>query len=367
MDSIIRYMAGDYDVYTELAKKVSFFREAQVSKRFLAILEEMFTPEEAYICLELFEPATCQELAKRLNTDEKSLQATLDSLVDRGMIYNGKTQYGFSSSLHHDVVADTGVHTGPHAISQKVKDLWADYFRNEAPEKFVNMIPKPGEIRRGPMIWPAIKALELSPNILPEQILPEENWKLRIENAKRRIIAPCGCRVVWGVCNHPLETCFANFDNPRGEYFLGKPGRLLREISLEETMQIVYAAEEDGLVHWGQCYCCSCCCENLFPITKTKRFDLMAPNRFLAVVNEELCKGCQTCVERCPFEAIEMRQIANSKKLKADINSDKCKGCGLCIVGCKQKAIRYEIVRPPEYLLARNEIEISNWGFYDLK
>jgi hypothetical protein len=44
-------MSGD-GVYSELAKKLG----APVSKRFLAILDTMFTPEEAKICLELFAP-----------------------------------------------------------------------------------------------------------------------------------------------------------------------------------------------------------------------------------------------------------------------------------------------------------------------
>ena len=60
-------------------------------------------------------------------------------------------------------------------------------------------------------------------------------------------------------------------------------------------------------MHWGDCYCCDCCCENLYPVTRDKRWDLMTPNRFLAVVDEEKCTGCEECVERCPFEAIEMK------------------------------------------------------------
>ena len=35
------------------------------------------------------------------------------------------------------------------------------------------------------------------------------------------------------------------------------------------------------------------------------------------------------------------------------IRPEKCKGCGLCIIKCKQDALRYEIVRPPEYIKGR--------------
>jgi Pyruvate/2-oxoacid:ferredoxin oxidoreductase delta subunit len=344
-------MSGNGE-YVRLAEKLG----APKTTRFLSILEEMFSPEEANICLELFVPATCQELASRLGDDEKNVSQKLGDLVDRGILTRGKTQYAFHTTLlgfHHDV-ADTGVHTGPHAMSQKVKDLWADFFYNEWSVNWVKMASERKEAGgHGIMITPAIGALELSPNISPEQILPQENWKMQIQLAKRRIVAPCGCRILWGKCDHPLMTCFACFDNSRGEYYLNQPGRLLKEVSLEEALEIVRANEEAGLVHWGVCYCCPDACEMLHSYTKANRLDLVEPNRFEATVNEDLCTGCQDCVEKCPFDAIEMRKPANSKKLKAHVIAENCKGCGVCIVGCKQKALRYELVRPPEYLKAR--------------
>ena len=364
------------DAYIELATKLG----EPESERFVRLLEEMFTPLEADICRELFAPATCPELAIRLDMGEEELSKVLDNLIDRGALTRGRTQFAFHDSVlgfHHDVVADTAPHTGPNAVSQKVKDLWNDYFRNEWSYTFLNKAIKTKEAGgRSLPIWPAIGALERSPNISPDDIMPEENWKLRIENAKRRILAPCGCRVSWGGCtDHPLMTCFACFDRPRGEYYLNQPGRLLKEVTLAETMDIVRECEESGLVHWGDCYCCSCSCENLFPVTRDKRYDLMTPNRYLAVVDEDKCKGCQDCMERCPFEAVEMRKTANSKKLKANVAPEKCKGCGVCIVGCKHSALTYQIVRPPEYLKPRAAPgkpgapprTVPVFGLYDLK
>lgn len=362
-------------VYTELGAKLG----VPDSERFTRLLEAMFTPFEAEVCRELFEPATCPELAARMGVQAEELSRTLDGLIDRGALTRGKTQYAFHSSVlgfHHDVVADTAPHTGPYAVSREIKDLWNDFFRNEWSYTFLNNAIKTQQAGgRSLPIWPAIGALERSPNIRPEDIMPEEDWRLRIENAKRRIIAPCGCRVSWGGCDHPLMTCFACFDRPRGEYYLNQPGRLLKEVTLAETLDIVRECEETGLVHWGDCYCCACSCENLFPVTRAHRFDLMTPNRFQAVVDEDRCKGCQDCIERCPFEAVEMRKTVGSKKLKAYVVAEKCKGCGVCIVGCKQNALTYRIVRPPEYLRPQPSPgqsgapvrKIPIFGLYDLK
>jgi Fe-S-cluster-containing hydrogenase component 2 len=51
-----------------------------------------------------------------------------------------------------------------------------------------------------------------------------------------------------------------------------------------------------------------------------------------AVVDKELCTGCETCVGECPVEAIEMIDG------KAHIN-DSCVDCGACVEVCPVEAI----------------------------
>jgi heterodisulfide reductase subunit A len=53
-----------------------------------------------------------------------------------------------------------------------------------------------------------------------------------------------------------------------------------------------------------------------------------------AVIDEELCSGCQLCVNLCPFTAITY----NKEKGISEINDALCKGCGTCVSACPSGA-----------------------------
>jgi len=55
-----------------------------------------------------------------------------------------------------------------------------------------------------------------------------------------------------------------------------------------------------------------------------------------AVVNEDICCGCQTCVKVCPYSAISYIEERNV----SHVNEILCKGCGTCGSACPSGAIR---------------------------
>ena len=57
----------------------------------------------------------------------------------------------------------------------------------------------------------------------------------------------------------------------------------------------------------------------------------------IAVINEDSCSWCGKCLEACPFDAIEKRNV-NSREI-AVVNSSVCKGCGMCAPVCPPDAI----------------------------
>jgi heterodisulfide reductase subunit A len=58
-----------------------------------------------------------------------------------------------------------------------------------------------------------------------------------------------------------------------------------------------------------------------------------------AHVNDSLCAGCFECLQVCPYQAIERREILDSEgALLREVawpNPAMCEGCGLCTVTCR--------------------------------
>ncbi len=54
----------------------------------------------------------------------------------------------------------------------------------------------------------------------------------------------------------------------------------------------------------------------------------------VAVINENLCSGCATCVIACPYGAINKDEKGVTRVTEA-----QCKGCGTCAASCPERAI----------------------------
>jgi heterodisulfide reductase subunit A len=59
----------------------------------------------------------------------------------------------------------------------------------------------------------------------------------------------------------------------------------------------------------------------------------------IAVVDEDLCSGCSTCISICPYNAIEKIE-EKDEKIHAKVNEALCMGCGACVPCCPSSAIQ---------------------------
>jgi len=56
----------------------------------------------------------------------------------------------------------------------------------------------------------------------------------------------------------------------------------------------------------------------------------------VAVVDADMCTGCETCVDTCPSEAIHMEDGI------AVVDADLCVDCEACVDECPAEAIHME-------------------------
>ncbi len=208
----------------------------------------------------------------------------------------------------------------------------------------------------------ALTELDRAIKDLPD-IEPFDDMREILKAQETRTVCSCTCRKrrtdLGMACEHSHDINCFQF-NRGGEYALARGTG--RQLSYEEALTLVDEIEQDGLVHnWRNdrnmsmpvmCNCCIDCCMIWHPVD-THKADIgkfWAKSRFEARVDQSLCTGCQACVDRCMFDAIEMVKVPGTKKLKAQIDPEKCFGCGACVLTCPPEALSMKTVRPPEFV-----------------
>jgi ferredoxin len=235
----------------------------------------------------------------------------------------------------------------PFGVRQKspdldeLGDLWEKYYE----EGFGRALHTGFQMSRA---LPAMNAPK-------EQVIPYEDAVKIVENAPPAAILPCPCRQAARNCDDPLNVCIV-FGQ---EFYGGSPPGMpvidpsqmvssprMRPAPADEVVEVLSIAEKAGLVHctmnsqedfWVLCNCCSHACHLLRGVTMLDIPHAVAPSSYWAVVDEDLCNGCEVCVDRCQVSAISM----NDGDI-AEIDYERCLGCGVCISSCNRDALQLE-------------------------
>lgn len=326
------------DVYAQLIKKINYPNLS--SERLLRIFRRLASPDEARVLLEL--PSEPADMARKLGIGEDRIREMIRELTEKGLIITT----GKGPRMVRDVTQfhDANLASSDKWVDTELLDLWKDFYEVEW---FPTMgsIPSDAYVRYIRVV-PAWTAIQRSPDIAPQRLRKEENLAELVKSADAIAVVPCTCRRSMRRCQAPLHNCVVF--NRGAEYAIGRGAG--RQISADEAMAIFSESERLGLVHtWPffasprlneVCNCCSDCCGIFDAGLKFGTIDrILEKAHVRADVDRGLCNGCQDCVERCFFAAIEMQQTPQSKKLKAVVHPDKCFGCGVCVLGCEVGAI----------------------------
>ncbi len=342
------------DAYQILAQKHGYGD----SLRYRKILEFLMTPEQAELVVYL--PATFEEVAAKTGLTVNKVKREIDQLYRKGVVIpkdfdtlEGARFTRMVLQLHDATEASQLTEKIYGAKASQYWALWEDFCQKEwyaahAQEYAKFQVPPERVI-------PAYKAIE---DILG--ITPYDDIREIIKAATLMAVVPCSCRVQARRTDLAINNCLqfgrsAEYAIKRGSGW---------QVDYTGALRAIDEAEETGEVHMWQnwrtltygvmCHCTNDACVNWTPLVQynvpiAKR---AAKSRFEAVVNQELCDGCQTCVDRCQFDAIEMVRPAGSRKYKAAINLGKCYGCGVCVIKCDSQALGLKLVRPLDYIPA---------------
>ncbi len=348
----------DLELYKNLAERFDkdMIVGAPMTQSLLKILMLLFNPDEADIAITLpFQNIPLDEAKKLYPEKGDQIEEILDNMAKRGTVFrDNKPGRGKRYRLLPSLVgwAETPIwHGKPTQQAKDLAPLWNDY-RREAFSK---------EMARG---VPLMRVIPIHTSLKDEsEVLPFDAIKPLVDGTNYQAVAHCPCRKMAEfrdqACDYSTENCL-HFGS-MGRYMVEHD--LAKEITKEESMEILKAADDEGLVHiinnmHGHldtiCNCCGCCCAFLVPINEHTGLDILSYSNYLAKIDREKCASCGTCEDRCPVDAIEMGDDA------AEVDETICIGCGICTPACDTEAVRLmlrEKVKPPpqvgEFLEAR--------------
>jgi Na+-translocating ferredoxin:NAD+ oxidoreductase subunit B len=331
------------DVYVRLVEKLNY---PNTNSSYLnRILKKMATTDDARILLEL--PAAPGVLAAKTGMSEDKVQRRIEELTEKGLIVPSREGPRFVSSVTQ--FHDANLSSAEKWVDTELLDLWKEFYEVEWFPAMANVTWD--QYVQYVCVVPAWAAVQKSPGVSPDALPIEDNLEKLVNSADVIAVVPCTCRRSMRRCQADLENCVVF--NRGAEYAINRGAG--RRITAEEAMKIFVESEKWGLVHtWPFaaskrlneiCNCCIDCCGIFDAGLKYENVAaVLRKSHLKAAIDADLCNGCQDCVERCFFGAIEMARGPGELKLKATIDEEKCFGCGVCVLACPVDAITMKLL-----------------------
>jgi NAD-dependent dihydropyrimidine dehydrogenase PreA subunit len=303
----------------------------------IKILKRLFSEEDAELFLNMSQvPETPEAVAERLKRDPEKLALQMEKMAMAGLLFRVRRTDSVKYTAIPYVV---GIYEFQiDKIDTKMAKDMEDYFE-EAFGKNMQSFKTP-----------VLRTVPINESITVRwPVAPFEDVVQIINKQKKLAIAPCICRKISSLlgkgCDKPLETCFI-FGTPADYYVENGMGRY---VTKEEAIKIAKNNDEAGLVMQpfnsqtvgSMCSCCGCCCGVLRSLKMQNYPAKAVQSNYYVQVDPEMCASCETCIDRCQMDAIEMIDDI------ASVNLDRCIGCGLCVTTCSGEALSL-MMKPEE-------------------
>lgn len=320
------------DVYVRLREKMDDLGTGYPATKSgveIRILKRLFAEEEADLFIQLTPLLeTAEDVAKRLDGDIGRIAELMARMANKGLLF--RHQKGdvlrYAPQPYVAGIFDLQVGTMDRELALDM-DEYYDTALGAIPQSFNTPLFRTIPINRALVTqWP---------------IAPYEDALGIVESHDVFAVTPCVCRT-WRKlsdkgCAKPVEACLQLGSS--AHHFIDQG--IGRFISREDAKEMIKTSAEAGLVlqpfnsqKIGTiCSCCGDCCAMLRSLKKQPVPAAAVQSNYYAEVDAEDCSGCETCLDRCQMEAIDMVDEI------AEINLDRCIGCGLCVSTCETDAV----------------------------
>lgn len=355
------------DVYEKLAQKLdacpSGFPRTESGIE-LKLLAKIFTPEEAAMANDLLlRPETVAQIAERTGRDPARTAELLGMMMQKGQITGFPMGEDFAFILLPFIVGIYFFQVG--SVDEELARLFEEYHKEWSE----------GVFKSSPTHHRIISVDKSIP--VDVEVFPYERAETILADAKSFGLFPCMCKLqkinLGEGCGHPHMSCLLYA--PQEGAFDNMPG--IQTLSREEAFGKLKEFEDAGLVHTAGnvregmgsmdyiCSCCTCSCTFLRGLAEYGIENSIAKTNFYAVVDEEECAGCETCLDRCNFNAISVEDVSH-------VDVKKCTGCGLCVITCPSEALSLarkseeDKVEPPRNMIEWRQARAQDRGI-DMK
>ncbi|HCE45973.1 MAG TPA: 4Fe-4S ferredoxin [Lentisphaeria bacterium] len=301
-------------------------------------LNIFLSPDEAYLAsIFPFKEVTSIELASHAGWGQEKVESTLNSLAEKGAVFDFKLEegrvYWLLTPSVFGFIEFSMMKIRRDLPMGKLAGLLDAYEENHLKKE---VFGSKTQISRALVDFDVPVSSQIMTTSEIEQLIIESGGGCAQTcycRQKKQLLGK-GCTLT-----PPQETCFTI--SKAGADFLVRRGFGVR-ITAEEMIGRVRKLGKLGLIHVTDnirskpsfiCNCCGCCCVLLSGITQKKIPHAVSPTQYILNINRELCRGCGRCAEKCQIKSIS---IGNKK---AELDSLNCLGCGSCIKFCGHGAL----------------------------
>ena len=308
---------------------------------FYEMVEEMFTPEEAEVNNVMPRgPFTAKDMAKQMGRDVAEIKGILETMANKGicMATNMDGTQFYQSARFMPGILEFQFMSGKTTEKDKKIARLIHAYEKAFDEK----------IDVTAMTFPTTRVITVDSTIEPSnQVHTYDQVQTYIDKSDTIAVTACFCRhaaVLRDEDIHGMPNDVCMQFGQGAQYAIERLGG--RKVSKNEAREVLDRAEEAGLIHMSQnmqdmtggmdfiCNCDRWHCGTVTRALAKPQPGLFFNSGFEPRFDPDLCVACETCIDRCPPEALTMGEDDVPQ-----VDLEKCFGCAVCATGCPSEAI----------------------------